>query len=163
MINKFLILSILISNSVYPAELNYQFNSPSFSGSGYSSHALTLYQLETQAKTANKSAADAIQAQIEAKAASSPQSQFLANLQSRIYSQLAQQITDSLYGSSNSAPTCSVTNSSESTPCGNISLGGSDVSWYVTSINNQNMISIMVNTPGQSTTTLQVPIGAFYF
>lgn len=159
---KYMLL-YLISMSVYPAEMSYQFNSPTFSGSGYSSHALTVYQLETQAKTANKAASDAIQAQLEAKAASSPQSQFLANLQSRIYSQLSQQITDSLYGSSTSAPTCSVNNSSASSPCGDISLGGSAVSWYVNSVSGQNMINILINTPGQSTTTLQVPVGAFYF
>ena len=154
---------LLGSNVVKPAEMDFTFNSPSFSGVGYSSHALTIYQLEKQAETSNKAAAEAIQAQAQAAAASSPQAQFLANLQSRIYSQLAQQITDSLYGSSSSAPACSNGNSSSSSPCGNINLGGSDVSWYVNNMNGQNMVNVLINTPGQSTTTLQVPIGAFYF
>ena len=159
--NKLILLSILYSGLVCSAEMDFTFSSPSFSGVGYSSHALTIYQLENQAKTANKAAEEAIKAQAAAQAASSPEAQFLSNLQSRIYSQLAQQITDSLYGSSSSAPACSNGNSSSSSPCGNINLGGSDVSWYVNNTNGQNMVNVLINTPGQSTTTLQVPIGAF--
>ena len=161
--NKLILLTILYSGLVSSAEMDFTFSSPSFSGVGYSSHALTIYQLENQAKTANKAAEEAIKAQAAAQAASSPEAQFLSNLQSRIYSQLAQQITDSLYGSSSSAPACSNGNSSSSSPCGNINLGGSDVSWYVNNTNGQNMVNVLINTPGQSTTTLQVPIGAFYF
>ena len=38
------------------AELQHNFNSPSFSGIGYSSHVLTIKQLEDQAKEKNKAA-----------------------------------------------------------------------------------------------------------
>ena len=161
--NKLILLTILYSGLVSSAEIDFNFNSPSFSGVGYSSHALTIYQLENQAKTANKAAEEAIKAQAEAKVASSPEAQFLSNLQSRIYSQLAQQITDSLYGSNGNAPACSVSNSSSSSPCGSIDMGNNNISWYVTNVSGQNMIDIMIYTPGQSTTNLQVPIGAFYF
>jgi hypothetical protein len=47
--NKLLILALL-PLSVLAAELQHNFSSPSFSGVGYSSHVLTLHQLETQAK-----------------------------------------------------------------------------------------------------------------
>ena len=161
--NKLILLTILYSGLVSSAEIDFNFNSPSFSGVGYSSHALTIYQLENQAKTANKAAEEAIKAQAAAQAASSPEAQFLSNLQSRIYSQLAQQITDSLYGSNGNAPACSVSNSSSSSPCGSIDMGNNNISWYVTNVSGQNMIDIMIYTPGQSTTNLQVPIGAFYF
>jgi len=95
---KLLLLTVLLPSLATAAELTHQFNSPSFSGVGYSSHVLTLYQLETQAKDKNKAAADAIKAKAESDALNTPQAKFTANLESRIYSQLAKQITDSLFG-----------------------------------------------------------------
>ena len=64
--NKLILLTILYSGLVSSAEIDFNFNSPSFSGVGYSSHALTIYQLENQAKTANKAAEEAIKAQAAA-------------------------------------------------------------------------------------------------
>ena len=93
------------------AELTHQFSSPSFSGVGYSTHVLTIKQLEDNQRAQNKSAADAIQARAEAAAANTPQAQFVASLQSRIYAQMAKQITDSLFGT-NGTPTCSSVGSS---------------------------------------------------
>jgi hypothetical protein len=62
------------------AELQHNFSSPSFSGIGYSSHVLTLYQLETQAKDKNKAAADAMKAKAESDALNTPQAKFQAML-----------------------------------------------------------------------------------
>ena len=110
----------------YAAELQHSFNSPAFSGIGYSSHVLTLYQLETQAKDKNKSAADALKAKAESDALNTPQAKFQANLESRIYSQLAKQITDSLFGA-NGAPQCAPTNG----VCGEMNVAGNNITWKV--------------------------------
>ena len=108
------------------AEIQHVFSSPSFSGIGYSSHVLTLYQLETQAKDKNKAAADALKAKEESDKLNTPQAKFQANLESRIYSQLAKQITDSLFGS-NGAPQCTVTNG----VCGEMTVAGNNITWKV--------------------------------
>lgn len=154
-------LILLFANSVHGTELVYNFNSPTFSGSGYSSHQLTLYQLESQAKSANKAAADALAAQAAALAATTPSAKFMANLESRIYSQLAQQLTDSLFGE-NGAPTCTT----PGTVCGTIpNLGGNAVSWGLGSGSDQGMIIIDItnlNNPSQ-TTTMKISSGSFYF
>ena len=71
---------IIASSIVSAAELQHNFSSPSFSGIGYSSHVLTIHQLETQAKDKNKSAADAIKAKAESDALNTPQEKFKANL-----------------------------------------------------------------------------------
>mgnify|MGYP003348268706 FL=1 len=92
-----IILSILaFSQVVFAGELVHQFNSPAFSGVGYSSHVLTIKQLEDQAKEKNKAAEEALKAKAEAAALNTPQARFIANLESRVYSQLAKQLTDSM-------------------------------------------------------------------
>ena len=117
---------IITSSMVGAAELQHSFNSPAFSGIGYSSHVLTLYQLETQAKDKNKSAADALKAKAESDALNTPQAKFQANLESRIYSQLAKQITDSLFGT-NGVPQCVVSNG----VCGEMNVAGYNITWKV--------------------------------
>ena len=117
---------IIASSIVSAAELQHNFSSPSFSGIGYSSHVLTLHQLETQAKDKNKAAADALKAKAESDALNTPQAKFQANLESRIYSQLAKQITDSLFGA-NGAPQCVPTNG----VCGEMNVAGNNITWKV--------------------------------
>jgi len=116
----------MVATAANSAELQHNFSSPSFSGIGYSSHVLTLYQLETQAKDKNKAAADALKAKAESDALNTPQAKFQANLESRIYSQLAKQITDSLFGA-NGAPQCAPTNG----VCGEMNVAGNNITWKV--------------------------------
>lgn len=89
---------MMLTVSAHTAELSHQFNSPSFSGQGYSSYVLTLKQLEDLQKDKNKALGDALKSKAESDALNTPQARFLANLESRIYSQLAKQLTDSMFG-----------------------------------------------------------------
>ena len=143
--------------SAQSAELQHNFNSPSFSGVGYSSHVLTLYQLETQAKDKNKSAADALKAKAESDALNTPQAKFQANLESRIYSQLAKQITDSLFGS-NGAPAC-VANSSG--VCGEMAVAGNNITWKVDGA--YIIVRIENALDPRQFTEMKVPSGTFGF
>ena len=162
------ILSLLAFSQVSAAELTHQFNSPAFSGQGYSSHILTIKQLEDQAKDKNKSAEEALKAKAEAEAANTPQARFIANLESRIYSQLAKQLTDSMFGE---GATCTST-----TQCGVIpDIGGNMVSWHLSSSANNDpitgkpepngMVAIDIKNLTDSTqhTVMYVPVGTFYF
>jgi len=119
-------LMATVATAANSAELVHNFSSPAFSGVGYSSHVLTIYQLETQARDKNKSAADALKAKAESDALNTPQAKFQANLESRIYSQLAKQITDSLFGS-NGAPQCVMNNG----VCGQMEVAGNKITWKV--------------------------------
>jgi hypothetical protein len=116
----------ILATSLHAAEIQHTFSSPAFSGIGYSSHVLTIHQLETQAKDKNKSAADALKAKAESDALNTPQAKFQANLESRIYSQLAKQITDSLFGT-NGVPQCTMTNN----VCGDMEVAGNKITWTV--------------------------------
>lgn len=159
MFKKMLLLVIVtFSMDISATELTFNYNSPSFSGIGYSSHVLTLNQLETQATEKNKAAAEALRAKTEAAAQNTPQAKFLANLESRIYSQLAKQLTDSMFAE---GATCTI----PGVVCGTIpDLGGNTVSWKLGDGSDTGLIILTItnNTSNQST-TMKVPAGTFYF
>jgi len=154
-----LICTILVSSGANSAELTHSFNSPSFSGIGYSSHVLTIKQLEDQAKEKNKAAADALKAQAERDAANTPTARFIANLESRIYSQLAKQLTDSMFGEGATCTTAGVV-------CGSIpDIGGNKIEWSLGAGSDSGMIILNIqnlSNPSQIT-TMKVPAGTFYF
>lgn len=150
---------ILISISANAAELQHSFNSPAFSGIGYSNHVLTIQQLETQGSEKNKALADALAAKAAAAAANTPEAKFLANLESRIYSQLAKQLTDSMFADGSK---CTV----PGTICGTMpDLGGNTVTWSLGDGTDKGLIIINItsNTDPAQTTTMKVPSGTFYF
>lgn len=141
------------------AELTHQFNSPAFSGIGYSSHILTIKQLEDQAKEKNKAAAEALKAQAERDAANTPTARFIANLESRIYSQLAKQLTDSMFGEGATCTTRGVV-------CGSIpDIGGNKIEWKLGDGSDSGMIIITIQNLSNPTqvTNMKVPAGTFYF
>ena len=148
---------IIASSIVSAAELQHNFSSPSFSGIGYSSHVLTLHQLETQAKDKNKAAANALKAKAESDALNTPQAKFQANLESRIYSQLAKQITDSLFGV-NGVPVCSANSAGN---CGQMEVAGNNITWKVVGTNIVVRIENVLD-PRQYT-EITVPSGTFGF
>ena len=150
---------MMFAISAYSAEIQHQFNSPSFSGQGYSSHVLTLKQLEDLQKDKNKALADTLKAKAESEALNTPQAKFLANLEARIYSQLAKQLTDSMFGEGSTCTTKGVI-------CGSIpDLGGNNITWKLGdgSDNGLIIITITSNSNPAQTTTMKVPAGTFYF
>ena len=90
------LLSIVASASA--GELVHQFHSPAFSGNGYSTHVLTIDQLERQRERENRDDAQAAADKAEREYKSTNMYKFKNNLESRIYAQLSKQIADSLFG-----------------------------------------------------------------
>lgn len=159
---KTIIAALLLPSLAIGAELTHTFNSPAFSGIGWSNHVLTIQQLENQAKEKNKAAAEALEAKAKAEAANTPTARFLANVESRIFSQLAKQMTDSLFGEG-----ASCTGGSASSPCGTISNvggeNGSTITWWMTTDNRgTNLINISVTGP-QGSTSMIIPANTFFF
>jgi len=92
-----MLVSVLAS-TVYAGELTHQFNSPAFSGNGYSTHVLTIHQLEQNRKDKLKEDAEAAADKAERERKSTNLYKFQNNLESRIYAQLSKNIADSLFG-----------------------------------------------------------------
>ena len=93
------VLSVVsICSSVGASELKFNFGSPSFSGSGKSTHYLTIENIEKTRKDTieAKRVADAKALQDELN--STAVAKFQANLEARFYTALAKQITDNVFG-----------------------------------------------------------------
>jgi len=153
MSKKLLTLLALLPSLALAAELTHNFNSPAFSGSGYSSHVLTIYQLEQQQKAVNKAEAAALKAEAERTEANKPQNKFKANLESKIYNEIATKVSQSLFNGSCSQDTGS---------CGNIAnLGGNSVEWTVTG----GMITIRITnlTDPSQDLVMTMPVATFSY
>jgi len=142
-----LVLCYSISFSPSASELTHQFQSPAFiPGSGYSSHVLTIEQLEAQRKKAIKDAEKAA-ADAEARAkANTNLAKFLVNVESRIYAQLSKQLADNMFaeGSSNT---------------GSFDFQGTSISW----VKNTTEVTLTIIETNGNRTDITVPIAAFAF
>jgi curli production assembly/transport component CsgF len=141
------VIMVVTASFANASELTHSFQSPSFSGVGYSSHALTIYQLEQSARQRQEDrrrqeAAAALRAE-----QNSPGNQFTQAFQSLVYAQLAKNLSDQLFGE-NPQNNGSMTFS-------NVTIGwvrsGSEVAMTIT------------DRATNSVTTITVPIGAFAF
>ena len=132
--------------SAQASPLNHQFQSPAFSGIGWSQHVLTVEQLETQRKQkiidAEKAAADA-----EKRAASQTNlAKFLVNVESRIYAQLSKQLADAMFADS------AATN-------GTMDFQGTQISW----VKGATEVTLTITETNGNVTDITVPIASFAF
>ena len=96
---KTIIICVLASvvASLANAQLVHQFNSPSFSGQGYSNHVLTIEQLEASRRKAIADAQKSAAEKAERDAKNTNLAKFLVNVESRIYAQLSKQLADAMF------------------------------------------------------------------
>ena len=88
---------MMLAGTANSSEIVYQFNSPSFSGIGYSSHTLTIYSQELSRKLAVAAEKKAELLKAEQDAKNTTMAKFVSNLESRVYNELARQITEKLF------------------------------------------------------------------
>ncbi len=102
-------LSANISNA---GEMIFDFKNPSFSGDGYSSHVLSLEQLQfnrlKDIESAKQAEADRIARELE----NSTLNKFIRNLESRIYATISKQLVDNMFAECTDN-SCPVTGSTE--------------------------------------------------
>lgn len=142
---KVIVILALIPALSLAAELVHQFNSPAFSGIGYSSHVLTIYSQELSRKLAIAAEKKAELLKAEQDAKSTTQAKFIANLESRVYNELARQITEKLFEGTGSQAN------------GTFEFNGGTITYTKTG----NMIEVTIRSADGSVTTMQVPIGDF--
>ena len=93
-----IILLCFLFTGVQASEITFDFDSPSFSGEGKSSHYLTIENIEKTRKDAIKAADKAAKEKAEQDAKNTAVAKFKANLESRFYTALAKQITTNVFG-----------------------------------------------------------------
>jgi hypothetical protein len=127
-------------------ELVHQFNSPAFSGVGYSSHILTLEQIEASRKKAIADAQKAAVDQAARDAKNTNLAKFLVNVESRIYAQLSKQLADSMFAEGSGTQ-------------GSMDFQGTSISWLKTATD----VTLTIIETNGNRTDVTVPIASFGF
>jgi hypothetical protein len=133
----------LISSASFATEIQFGFKSPSFNGVGYSSHVLTIENLEATRKqkiaddkksAAEKAASDAKNTNL---------AKFLNNLESRIYATISQNIASELFKDNGHS-------------AGSFDIQGNHLEW----VSDGSTITMRITDPGGSVTEVVVPYGS---
>ena len=140
-----LFVMVFIITPAKSSEILFQFSSPAFSGVGYSSHVLTVYNMELSRRIAVEAERKAAQLRAEQNAQNTTMARFITNLESRVYNELARQITDKLFEGTGAQAS------------GTFAFNGGTISYAKTG----NMIAVTIRDSAGSVTTMNVPIGDF--
>lgn len=145
--------AICWASSASSDQMSFSFNSPAFSGNGYSNHVLTIHQLEQQRKDKIGVDRQAEIDQAERDYRNTNAYKFQNNLESRIYAQLSRQIADNLFGEGGSVEVDEWAEAE--TPFGDTIRWkrGSDNRIYVE----------VYDSNGDLTSSFDVPVGEFAF
>jgi hypothetical protein len=145
---KKIIITVLasISASAFSAELVHQFNSPAFSGSGYSNHVLTIEQLEANRRKAIADAQKSAQEKAERDAKNTNLAKFLVNVESRIYAQLSKQLADAMFAEG-------------SADTGTFDFQGTNISYVKTGTD----VTLTITEATGNRTEITVPLSSFAF
>ncbi len=137
------------------SEMVHEFKNPSFSGNGYSSHVLSIDQLETQREEKVKDDAKSAAAAAERAEKNKTINKFITNVESRIYANLSKQLVDNMFGT-----TCD----SSTTTCptsGTATVEGAQIYWVKDT--STEIITLTITDVDGTTTTMTVPLGDFKF
>ena len=136
---------LLISKPV-AAELTWGFKSPAFHyGNGYSSHVLSVEQLQHNRKQDLKDKADAEARRLERELENTTLNKFVKNVESRIYATLSKQMVDSMFADCGAS--CANSGTAE--------IEGSQISWVKDATTGA--ITLTVVEEDGSTTTIEIP------
>ena len=148
-------LILTLDYNLLASELTQEFKNPAFSGNGYSSHVLSINQLEIQREQKviddKKSAASAAERDENNKTVN----KFIANVESRIYANLSKQLVDNMFGTSCDSSTTTCPTSGTST------IEGATIYWVKD--NTTEIITLTITADDGTVTTMAVPIGDFKF
>jgi hypothetical protein len=140
---KMALIMCLFSSVSFANELQFGFKSPAFSGNGYSSHVLTVENLEQTRKQKIIDDQKAAAAQAAADARNTNLQKFLNNLESRIYATISQNIAAQLFKDNGA------TN-------GEFTVDGNTMQWS----SNGQEVSLHITDANGNTTDVVVPYGS---
>ena len=151
---------IVFSTMTTAGELTFGFKNPSFSGTGYSSHVLSIEQLQFQREEGVKDDKTAAEKAAERAAKNTTLAKFVTNVESRIFANLSKQMVDNMFGTN-----CTEDAATEELECplsGTATLpDGSTVSWIKDET--AETITLTIIDASGGITQLIVPVGDFKF
>tara|TARA_B100000524_G_scaffold138770_1_gene69517 strand:+ start:395 stop:874 length:480 start_codon:yes stop_codon:yes gene_type:complete len=139
-------------NTLTASEIVHEFKNPSFSGNGYSSHVLSIEQLQYNREKNVKDDAKSAAAAATRAENNTTIAKFIKNVESRIYANLSKQLVDNMFGESCTG-TCPTSGTAE--------VEGSTIYWVKDT--STEIITLTITDPTGNVTTMSVPLGDFEF
>ena len=139
-------------NTLTASEIVHEFKNPSFSGNGYSSHVLSIEQLQYNREKNVKDDAKSATAAATRAENNTTINKFIKNVESRIYANLSKQLVDNMFGTSCTG-TCPTS--------GTAQVEGSTIYWVKDA--STEIITLTITDPTGNVTTMSVPLGDFQF
>ena len=143
-----IIVFLFVVSNASASDIIFEFDSPSFSGKGKSSHYLTIENIEKTRKDAIKAAEKAAADKVIADAKSTAIAKFKANVEARFYTALAKQLTDNVFGTDGLQQDSGTFTSP---------VGGEVVTWATTTTGSNDTVSVTVTETDGTVTTFTMP------
>lgn len=150
-----ILFGVLLADTAH-AELTWSFKSPAFHyGNGYSSHVLSVEQLQFNRKKERQDEAKREADRIERELNNTTLNKFIRNVESRIYATLSKQMVDAMFAACDSSvQTCATSGTAE--------IEGSSITWVKDGTTGE--ITLTVVEEDGSTTEISIPgSGEFNF
>jgi hypothetical protein len=155
-----ILITIILTTICQASELTFGFKNPAFSGVGYSTHVLSIEQLQFQRAEGVKDDATAAEKAAARAAGNTTLAKFVTNVESRIFANLSKQMVDNMFGTNCDEDPDTV--AIECPPDGQATLpDGSIVKWVRD--DTAKTITLTVIDAAGGITQLIVPIGDFKF
>ena len=139
-------------NTLIASEIVHEFKNPAFNGNGYSSHVLSIEQLQYNREKNVKDDAKSAAAAATRAENNTTIAKFIKNVESRIYANLSKQLVDNMFGESCTG-TCPTSGTAE--------VEGSTIYWVKDT--STEIITLTITDPNGNVTTMSVPLGDFEF
>ena len=146
------LLCTILTSASTSSEIVHEFKNPAFSGNGYSSHVLSVEQLQSNRKKQVADDAKSAASATERAEKNKTINKFIANVESRIYANLSKQLVDNMFGESCTG-TCPTS--------GTADIEGSTIYWVKDTTTE--IITLTVTDENGTVTQLTVPMGDFNF
>ena len=154
------IILLLLTTTIQASELTFGYKNPSFSGVGWSTHALSIAQIEFNRAEGVKDDKTAAEKAADRAAKNTTLAKFVTNVESRIFANLSKQMVDNMFGTN-----CTEDTETEELECplsGTATLpDGSTVSWIKDET--AETITLTIVDASGGITQLIVPVGDFKF
>ena len=164
------IITIILTTICQASELTFGFKNPAFSGTGLSSHVLSIEQLQFQREEGVKDDATAAEKAAARAAGNTTLAKFVTNVESRIFANLSKQMVDNMFGTNCTPSDPDVADDIECPDEGLATLpDGSTVHWIKDEDATDESgapaptITLTVTDATGTITTLIVPVGDFKF
>ena len=154
----FIILGLGLWGNARASEIVHEFHSPSFSGSGWSTHMLSIEQLQHNRKEDLIAKVEAEERKAERDEKNTTINKFIRNVESRIYANLSKQLVDNMFATPD--PNCEE-DCPEVSLTGEAVIEGSTLTW----VKDPDLGTITLTILGEDGTTTEmiVPVGDFGF